>query len=260
MLNYLSDMPTPVQIAVHVIVFVLLTYFLMFWIHRLMSYEVRRQHNDVIGFIIAVVGVFYGLIIASVLVIAINRFDTGQRVVENEANLVGDVVRDAKMLGPQVAGPVRQLAAQYLDDVVAKEWPAQQEGQRTTLGLKTLSGLTREIGRYEPQDRHEAAIYASLIQTLNRLYDARRQRIFLAGEGIAGEVWAVTWAGAVLIIGFSLLFGIQDRRIHFLLASFLAVALALVFALILMFDTPFQGDMSISEEPYRLIRGQVTAD
>jgi hypothetical protein len=260
MLSYLSDMPTFLQIVIHVIGFVALTYFLMRWIHRLLSYEVRRQHNDVIGFIIAVVGVFYGLIIASVLVIAINRFDHGQRVVESEANLIGDVVRDAGTLSPHIGGPVRQLAARYLDDVITKEWPAQKRGEPTVLGLKTLAELTRQIRSYEPGNRSEAVFYAMLIQTLNKLYDARRERIFLAGEGIAGEVWAVTWAGAVLIIGFTLLFGIQDRRIHFLLASILAASLALIFALVLIFDTPFQGDKSVPDAPYRLVRQQLALD
>jgi hypothetical protein len=260
MLNYLSALPSPFRIAFYVVGFVSLTYILMLWIHRAISFEVRRQHNDVIGFIIAVVAVFYGLIIASVLVIGINRFDHAQQVVENEANLIGDVVRNARAISPQVEGPVKQLAAQYLEDVITKEWPAQIHEQRTILGLNTLTELTQAISRYEPRNQREAAFYSQLILTLNKLYDARRERIFLAGEGIAGEVWAVTLAGAILTICFTLLFGIQNRRIHFLLASFLAVSLALIFALVAMFDRPFQGDMAASDEPYRLIRQQLGAN
>ena len=92
---------------------------------------------------------------------------------------------------------------------------------------------------------------------MTKLYDARRERIFLAGEGIAREVWVVTVAGGILTICIALLFGIQDRRMHFLLASFLAVSLGLIFALMAIFDRPFQGDMAVSDEPYRLILQQV---
>lgn len=258
MLNYLAALPSPLQIAFHVVGSVLLTYLLMMLIHWAIPFEVRRQHNDVIGFIIGVVAVFYGLIIASVLVISINRFDHAQQVVENEANLIGDVVRNARVISPQIEGPVKQLATQYLEDVITKEWPAQMQGQRTILGLQTLTELTQAVSRYEPRNQREAAYYAQLVQTLNKLYDARRERIFLAGEGIASEVWTVTLAGGILSICFVLLFGIQNRRIHFLLASFLAVSLALIFALVAIFDSPFQGDMSASDEPYRLIRQQVT--
>jgi hypothetical protein len=257
MLNYLAALSSPLQIAFHVVGSILLTYLLMVLIHRAIRFEVRRQHNDVIGFIIAVVAVFYGLIIASVLIIAINRFDHAQQVVENEANLVEDVVRNAKAISPQIEGPVKQLAAQYLQDVLTKEWPAQMQGKRTMLGLQALTELTQAISRYGPHNQREAAYYSQLVQTVNKLHDARRERIFLADEGIAREVWAVTLAGGILTICFALLFGIQDRRIHFLLASFLAISLALIFALIAIFDKPFQGDMAVSDEPYRLIRQQV---
>jgi hypothetical protein len=57
----------------------------------------------------------------------------------------------------------------------------------------------------------------------------------------------------------TLLFGVQNRWIHFLLASFLAVSLALIFALVMIFDRPFQGNMAASDGPYRLIRQQITA-
>jgi hypothetical protein len=257
MLDYLFAAPSSVQIAVHVVGFLTLTYLLMLWIHGAISVEVRRQHNDVIGFIIAVVAVFYGLIIASVLVIAINRFDHAEQAVENEANLIGDVVRNARSISPQIDGPVRQLATGYLEDVITKEWPAQIRGERTALGLKTLTGLAQAISQYEPRNQREAAFYAQLIQSLNKLYDARRERIFLADEGIAGEVWLVTLAGAILTICLTLLFGVQNRWIHFLLASFLAVSLALIFALVMTFDRPFQGSVAASDEPYRLVREQV---
>jgi hypothetical protein len=257
MLNYLATLPSVLQIAFYVVGFVLLTYLLMVLIHRTIPFEVRRQHNEVVGYAIGVVAVYYGLIIASVLVIAINRFDHAQQIVENEANLIGDVVRNARAISPQIEGPVKQLAAQYLEDVITKEWPAQMQGQRTIQGLKMLSEVTQAISRYEPQTQREVAYYSLLVQTMNKLYDARRERIFLVDEGLASEVWAVTLAGSILTICFSLLFGIENRRIHFLLASFLAVSLALIFALLSIFDSPFQGDMAVSAEPYHLIHQQV---
>jgi hypothetical protein len=259
MLDYLFSAPSSVQITFHVVGFALLTYVLMLSIHRAIPVEVRRQHNDVIGFLIAVVAVFYGLIIASVLVIAINRFDHAGQAVDNEANLVGDVVRNARSISPQLDRPVSLLAWDYLDDVITKEWPAQIRGEKTTLGLKTLGRLAQAISQYEPRNQREAAFYVQLIQSLNRLYDARRERIFLADEGIAGEVWLVTLAGAVLTICLTLLFGIQNRWIHFMLALFLAVSLALIFALVMTFDKPFQGSVAASNEPYRLVRQQVVS-
>jgi hypothetical protein len=257
MLDYIFAAPSPLQIAFHVVGFLSLTYVLMLWIHRAISVEVRRQHNDVIGFIIAVVAVFYGLIIASVLIMAINRFDHAEQVVETEANLVADVVRNARSVSPQVDKPVRQQAAAYLENVITKEWPAQVQGGRTVLRLPALTDLAQAISTYQPRNEREAAFYLQLIESLNKLYDARRERVFLADERISGEVWGVTLAGAVLTICLTLLFGVRNRWMHFMLASFLAVSLALIFALVMIFDRPFQGNMAASDEPYRLIRQQI---
>jgi hypothetical protein len=237
--------------------FVLATCILMVLIHRAMPVELRLQHNDVIGFLIAVVAVFYGLLVASVLVIAINRFDHAQQITEMESNLVADVVRNAEAMSPEIERPVRILAAQYLTEVIAMEWPAQAEGLESNLATASLTDLAAAISQYAPQTQREGAYYQQLVGTLTRLYDARKERIFIAGEGIADVVWLVTLAGGLLTICFALLFGIENRRVHFMLAVFLAVSLALVFALVAIFDRPFQGGLTVSDEPYRLVRQQI---
>lgn len=257
MFDSLAALPSYLQIVIWIIAAVLLTYLLMISIHRLLPLEIRHQHNNVVGFIVAVVAVFYALIVASVLVIAIGHFDGAQKVVEKEANLVADVLRNARTISPQIGAPATKLVKQYLDDVMTREWPLQEQGQKTTLGLQTLAALNQLVSQYEPQNQRESAYYAALIHKLNDLYDARRERIFRSDAGIANEIWVVTLAGGILTVGFVLLFGVQRREIHFLLSSILAISIALIFALISLFDRPFQGDLAVSDQPYRLIRQQV---
>jgi hypothetical protein len=260
MLNFLASLPTAPLVALHVAAALLLTCLLMASIHRLVPVELRRQHNDVIGFLIAVLAVFYGLIVASVLVIAINRFDHAQQVTETESNLVADVVRNAKAISPDIERPVRKLAAQYLAEVIAAEWPAQGRGQKSSLATASLTDLATTISQYAPQNQREDAYYQQLVGTLARLYDTRKERIFIADQGIGAAVWMVTLAGGLLTICFALLFGIQNRRMHFMLAAFLAVSLALVFSLVAIFDRPFQGGLTVSDQPYQLVREQIVQD
>jgi hypothetical protein len=257
MLRFLGALPTPLLIAGHVAGFVLLTWLLMVAIHRAMPVELRRQHNDVIGFLIAVVAVFYGLIVASVLVIAINRFDHALQVIETEASLVADVVRSAKATSPEIERPVRTLAAQYLAEVISTDWPAQAQGQRSNLASRSLTELSAAISRYAPRDQRELVFYEQMAGTLTKLYDVRKERIFIADEGIAESAWAVMLSGGLLTICFALFFGIPNRGMHFMLAASLAVSLALVFALVAIFDRPFEGGLTVSDEPYRLVRQQI---
>ncbi|TFW30197.1 bestrophin-like domain [Massilia horti] len=257
MLKTVGMLSTPFLIAGHVGFFILATWLLMALIHRVMPVKLRREYNDVIGFLSAVVAVFYGLLIASVLVIAINRFDHAQQVTETESNLVADIVRNAEAISPEIERPVRKLVAQYLTDVIAMEWPAQAKGQESVLATAPLIDLAVSISRYAPQTQREVAYYQQLTGTLTRLYDTRKERIFIADEGIADVVWIVSLAGSLLTICFAMFFGIENRRLHFMLAAFLAVSLALVFALVAIFDRPFQGGLTVSDEPYRLVREQI---
>jgi signal transduction histidine kinase len=70
MLNHLASLPTYTQIAVWIILSLILTTVLMVVMHKIIQFDLRQKHNDVIGFLIAVVGVLHALIMASVLVIA----------------------------------------------------------------------------------------------------------------------------------------------------------------------------------------------
>jgi hypothetical protein len=257
MLNFLASLPSVAVVVVHIGGAVLLTYMLMVAIHRLMPIELRRQHNEVIGFLIAVMAVFYGLIIASLLVIAINRFDHALQLTENESNVVADVVRNARATSPQLDKPVRMLAARYLDHVADVEWPAQRRGERDPTVIPVLVELFQAVSAYTPHDAREAAFYQQLLQSMTRLYDLRKERIFIADEGISETVWMVTLAGSALTISFALLFGIDSRVMHFMLASFLAVSMALVFALVALFDKPYRGGMAVPDRPYRLVRQQI---
>ncbi|MGZ5202024.1 MAG: bestrophin-like domain [Telluria sp.] len=257
MLNFLASQSAVLVVIIHVGGAILITYLLMLGIHRLMPIELRRQHNEVIGFLIAVMAVFYGLIIASLLVIAINRFDHAEQLTEDESNLVADVVRNARATSPRLDGPVRTLGTRYLDHVIHDEWPAQRRGQKNPTVIPVLVDLFEVVRTYAPRDAREATFYQQLLQAMTRLYDARKERIFIADEGIAETVWIVTLAGSVLTISFSLLFGVESRAMHFMLASFLAVSMALVFALVALFDKPFRGGMAVPDEPYRIVREQI---
>jgi hypothetical protein len=257
MLNFLANQSAAMVVIIHIGGAVLLTGLLMLVIHRLLPIELRRQHNEVIGFLIAVMAVFYGLIIASLLVIAINRFDHAEQLTEDESNLVADVVRNARATSPQLDGPVRALGTRYLDHVIDTEWPAQKTGKKNSTGTPELVELFQIVSAYAPRDARETSFYQQLLQAMTRLYDARKERIFIAREGISETVWMVTLAGSMLTIGFALLFGVESRAVHFLLACFLAVSMALVFALVALFDKPFRGGMAVPDEPYRIVREQI---
>src|SRR5215212_3566225 len=60
-------------------------------VQRLVSTERRRQHNDVAGFIYAVLGVAYAVLLALVVIATWEEFGRARLTVEEEANALAEI-------------------------------------------------------------------------------------------------------------------------------------------------------------------------
>ncbi len=60
-------------------------------VQRLVPAEKRQQHNDVAGFLYAVVGVVYAVLLALLLIGVWEQYQRAHETVENEANSVADI-------------------------------------------------------------------------------------------------------------------------------------------------------------------------
>jgi Na+/melibiose symporter-like transporter len=109
------------------------------------------------------------------------------------------------------------------------------------------------ISKYEPKTIRETNYHAVLLAQLTDLYRARRERGFLAHGVISPQIWTATLVVGVLTLWFSSLFGHESRKLQFVMTSILAMAMAIIFSLILVFDRPFQGDVAVSNEPFTVI-------
>jgi hypothetical protein len=72
-------------------------------VQRLFSTERRRQHNDVAGFIYAVLGVSYAVLLGLMLIAVWEQWDTAKATATEEANEVAEIFWFAHRL-PQTEG------------------------------------------------------------------------------------------------------------------------------------------------------------
>lgn len=221
------------------------------------SADFRAEHNDETGVIVAIVGVFYGLIVTSLLVQAIGHFDSAQSVVEYEAAHAEAVVRLANATSPALGKAVGRQVRNYLEQIILVEWPMQRRGDSHRGSMQTLERLGIAVQEYTPADDKQRANYAMLLSEFDQLHRARKERGFRIRPQISSELWGVSLAGEVLLVFFAMLMHIRSCWMHFLMASALSVSISMVFALILIFDTPFAGDISIDPEPYEVLWRQL---
>jgi hypothetical protein len=261
--DWVYDNPTWLVGSVIVVLSVLLSLVGLTVVHRLVPLRLRKTHNELVGFIIAVVGVAYAVLLAFIAVATWETFKKSDVIVASEANYLGDVFRDTTGLPDDLARELRGHLIKYVDTVMEEEWPAQREGRVDQANLRrgwaVLGDFHVDIARFRPANAGEAVIQAELLRSLSNLYDARRGRLLAAREHVSAIVWWIIGLGGVLTVGFACLFGPGNFTMHAVVTGLLAAMLALVVVLIVDQDYPFRGTPSISDEAFRVVKHNMEA-
>ena len=156
--------------------------------HKLVHVSVRRAHNDLAGFTIAVIGVLYAVLLAFIA-IATGNLSAG-RPTWSKTNQTSPVEytsipRDC----PQAKGqPIRDAAARYVNVVINEKWPVQRAGKTPDQGWKPLRELNTAIATIQPQNLGEAVIQAELLKAWNELYQTRGSRLSAVQGHVPGVV------------------------------------------------------------------------
>jgi hypothetical protein len=212
---------------------------------RIEPLDMRHTYNDIVGFVIAVVGVVYAVLLASVAISAWESYDKSVAIVEREAGTLGDIARLAQGLPKPEATKARALVLAYADTVVKKEWPSMLNGERPNEAWEDVRNLQAFLLGLEPTSPRDVVLQDHLMTSLTNLFDVRRERMAMADYGINGIVWTVVILGSLTLIGVCLMFGLEKRR-HEILCGFLSVSTALVIFMIVEMDRPFMGAMGVS--------------
>lgn len=214
-------------------------------VRRNVALSTLESHNDVAGFIIAVVGVLYAVLLAFVVVVVWEQFEDAESTAENEATLALSLYRDASVF-PVQADDIRQALRRYAVSVVDHEWPEmaaqEDEDRRTDSALASVFGAYRNV---QPQGAQETVFYSESIERLDDMAEARSTRVFASSSKLPTPLWAVLLFGAAVTVGFTYFFGLPNLRAQSLMVGSLAAIVSLVLFLVLLLDLPFSGDVAV---------------
>jgi hypothetical protein len=222
--------------------------------HATVPHKLRSLHNDLAGFVLAIVGVIYAVLLAFIAVAVWQNYTDVDSLVQTEANLVDDLYRDTIGLPPDIAQQLRLNLFDYTETVVQKEWPRMASFMPSRLkGWRTLDSFHLTLARLKPQDAPMLAVQTQMLETLDKLYDVRRGRFHAASSGLPAIVWWNLLVGAVLLVLFSYLFGAPRLAMHAVMVGLLGSSIGLVLMLIVLLDNPFMGRSHVSVEPFQAL-------
>ena len=227
-------------------------------VRRMVSHAQLARHTDVAGYVYAVIGVVYAVILAQVVIAAWDEYRDARVVVSDEANSVLNLARLAEVWPDEARRRVETELEAYARHVVEVEWPAMATGR---YGFSEQATVTQELWRAVnaagAQDGGADPVYLAALQQLDALDEARRNRVLL-GEGGLPEAMRLTLiVGAVVTVGFSYLFAVESGWVHGLMTASLATLVALLLLLEFELETPFQGISAIQPTAMEFVLAEI---
>jgi Protein of unknown function (DUF4239) len=230
-------------------------------VQRLVPAATRKEQNDVAGFIYAVLGVIYAVLLALVVIAVWEEFGRARITVEAEANALAEIFWLAHRLPEPERHQLQELARSYAEEVVDTEWPLMEQGRTplmentraTPRGWALIDDIRATLQGYEPRSEAGQELYAEGLDQVQRLADARRTRLVQAEESIATVLWVVLVVGGMVTVAFAYLFGLESTWAHRLMVASLAGVIALVLFTIGALDHPFAGGARVGPEAFELV-------
>lgn len=220
-------------------------------VRRSVSPALLREHHDVAGFILAIVGVIYAVLLAFAVLVVWEQFEDAKIVAERESNALVDVYRMAFGFPAPEAVRLRTDLRAFATSVIEKEWPAMARGEVDHESARRVDRIWADFVHLQPRGAREAALYDQCLSRMTEVSDNRRLRLLASRDGVPGPMWMVLIAGGVATMLFTYFFGVEKFANQAAMTALLAATVALVLFIICALNYPFSGDLSIGPDAMR---------
>jgi hypothetical protein len=217
-------------------------------VHRSFSSTNFIEHNEVAGFIIAVVGVLYAVLLGFLTVVVWEHYAQSEDRAQAETDAATDIWRFGRLLSAPQATRIRDDVDRYAVTVANDEWPKMGRGESSSQAQQLIITLIADVAGIPLDGQQRSNLQNHLFDRVQVLADLRRQRINDSRSTVPQVIKLGLVIGACTVIGFLYLFGLENFRVQLLMTAATATIIGVLLGLIVLLDYPFRGDVSVSPE------------
>jgi hypothetical protein len=176
-----------------------------------------------------------------------NQGDRASAAVNREASALRAVVLLAAAFPGEPESRLRHLVRDYIQDAVAREWPAMARQDATlTIAPPTLTQALRLALSLTPQKDGQVAAQREIVASLGSAFDARRQRIILSRSSIDWVKWTVLLVlGGLTLITIAMVHSGNPTANRIILGIF-STGVGVAVLLIVSHSRAFTGEMGVT--------------
>lgn len=248
MINWFQSLPLWWTFVVVIGGFLALTALMGIVVAAFVPQKLREQHNDLAGFILAVIGVIYAVLLAFVTIGVWERFDQADSRTYEEASNLAIVYRDAGSF-PSSA-KLRGALRDYVELVIKDEWPKMEKGERSISARVELEAVDRDVRSLQVTNSSQQDVHGRMLDAMDRALLLRDERLSMEATGINPVMWVVLFIGALVTVAFTYLFGFKQTMMQQIMVGALSLLIALVMFLTIALDFPFRGGLVVGPEAF----------
>jgi hypothetical protein len=211
-----------------------------------------KQHHEVAGYLLAVIGTMYSVLLGLIVVNVQTKFDQARLMAETEANCCSDLYNLSRGLPQDARLSIRTPLRDYYVVVQNQNWEDVSEGSAVEGSIPAYQSMWRAIAEYQPVGNRETSCYQTILQTMKELSDARRFRVVARRRGLSPIIWCVLIVGAALTILFTFFFWVESTVTQVALTIFVALFISLNMLLVKLFENPYRSELMIKHGAFGL--------
>ncbi|HZE40302.1 MAG TPA: hypothetical protein VE172_15975 [Stackebrandtia sp.] len=212
----------------------------------------REGYNEVTGSVFEIISVLYAIVLAFVLIAVWEQRSDARTVSYNESNALVDVYWSASDLPRPEADKLKGLCRDYANLAIDHEWPDMaKEREVGDSGWNVIDAMHHEVDKGLPgNDQVSQEKNDSASEALDTLSQARDDRLNAAVGGLTGVMWLVLIAGALLMLGILLLFGVPGRMAHVVVVVIAAAMVVLLLYSVFELEYPFSRGVALGPDAF----------
>jgi hypothetical protein len=225
---------------------------LLLVLRKLWPVEGRRDHNEIVGWQISVIGTIYAVLLAFMLYNVWDNFRAARVNMEQEANRLVNLYRVAEGFPESDRVIIQKTAREYANVMIEEEWPAMNNAQFSPRGSRLAQQFWVEIAAVQKNNPSNLPAVGQALTELSSMTEHRRVRQLETQNSLPGILWMVLLVGGAITVASACLLGSQHSGLHIVLVFFLSLMMALALCAIAMIDRPFRGPIHVPPDGFHM--------
>jgi|LauGreDrversion4_2_1035121.scaffolds.fasta_scaffold31943_4 hypothetical protein len=220
------------------------------------------EYNEVSLNILQVIGTIYAILVGLLTYQVLNNFQVIQATISQEAIEIGNISShvDAGISNQAQSQQIQKHIYAYLNYIIDRELSLQQmnpEGihKQQFIGWSLLEKIANDLTKLDASEM----IKSKILDNLNSLYDARRQRINYRDLALPNVIWQIFSVSIFFMMVNIAIVCCRNTTLKIFTSYLYVMSLILIFIIVIDLDNPFYGTVNVNAFDYSEVRDSMIA-